>query len=249
MLTSRSLTASKISLLLLVKLYCVSDFPLSAVVPILSFILSHHYPTSPSAARHPRAAKQHDIPLSIQAFQDVLQSHASNMPGRTLLDDVLKHMWQMDSVDSLFCLFDSLENLLVPTKGGQSEDGTSRPIQLAPTSPLGAFVRRARLEFARFPFDDIVHLWRSFVAYRAPSASWTKGLPESSTLHVDHVAAEMGVEHDDTLSHITYGRFLDFKNAPVPLSVDDLERVLEFQLDRLQRMHQRSKPVTVVNEL
>lgn len=181
---------------------------------------------------------QHEVSLSIRQFQDLLQSHASTMPGRTLLDDVLKHLWQMSSVDSLFGLFDGLGDLFDPPKSQISDEDDHRRIQLSPTSPLGSFVRRARLEFARLPFDDIVHLWCTFITYRAPTALWKNRVAGTTLSSVDQVATEMELGQDDDLFQITYGRLVEGVNVPVLPSVDDLERVLEFQLDKLQRGNQ-----------
>ncbi|KAF1966915.1 hypothetical protein BU23DRAFT_517061 [Bimuria novae-zelandiae CBS 107.79] len=233
---SRYLTAPKISLLLLVKLYCTSGFPSSAVVPVLSFILSHTFPTTPSAARTSRVVEQHDVMLSSRAFRDLLQDQKGNIPGSTLLDDVLKHMWEMNSIDRLFGLFSDLAVLLDPSKAEQTEKEKIEYIQLSPTSPLGAFVRRARLEFARLPFDDIVRLWCAFVAYRAPTALWTKRLTASPLLHVDHVVAKMGLSPQDNLFHGAYAHLLEGESISDSFSVDDLERLFEFQLDKLQRL-------------
>ena len=232
---SRYLTAPKICLLLLVKLYCQSDLATSAIVPLLSFVLSHTSTTISSAARTPGAVEQEGISLSIWSFQDLLQKHASTMPGRTLFDDAIREMWQIGSIDSLFRLLDSLGSLLVSSQDEVREDEARPVIRLSATSPLGTFVRRARVEFSRLPFDDIVHLWCAFVAYRAPTAPWTKRSTGLISSNVDHVATEMGLAQEDTLVHIACGRLVEKVNSSYSLSMNDLERTLEFQLDKLQR--------------
>jgi anaphase-promoting complex subunit 5 len=230
----RYLTASKISLLVLVQLYCDSDFPSSATVPVLSFVLSHTYPTTPSAARKPHGAEQH-VALSVRTFEDILQDHTSSMPGRSLLDDFLKCLWEMNSIDSLFDLFSDLGNLLGPSKEEPSHE--TKRMHLSPTSPLGAFIRQARLEFTRLPFDDIVHLWCAFVGYRAPTAQWARRLSGLASPSVDIVTTDLGLGKDDSLFEISYGRLLEGNTSSTSLSHDDLERILEFQLDKLQRMY------------
>lgn len=234
---SRYLTAPKIGLLLLVKLYCESDLTTSAVVPLLSFVLSHTSTTIASAARTPRAVEQQGISLSIWAFRDLLQRHASVMPGRTLFDDAIKQMWQIGSLDSLFHLFDSLGNLLASSQDEVPEDEAKPVVRLSTTSPLGTFVRRARVEFSRLPFDDIVRLWCAYVAYRAPTAPWTKKQVGLVASGLDHVAVEMGLAQEDTLIHIASGRLMEKVNSSYSLSMNDLERTLEFQLDKLQRWY------------
>lgn len=230
----RYLTASKISLLVLTQLYCESEFPSSATVPVLSFVLSHTFPTAPSAARKPHTLEQHVAPLSIRTFEEILQNHTSSMPGRSLLDDFLRCLWRMNSIDALFNLFNDLGNLLGPPNEEQSQE--TKRMYLSPTSPLGALVRQAHLEFARLPFDDIVHLWCAFIAYRAPTAQWARRLSGMASSNVDIVATDLGLSKEDSLFEITYGHILEDGTSATSLSHDDLERILEFQLDKLQRM-------------
>ncbi|KAF9735308.1 anaphase-promoting complex protein [Paraphaeosphaeria minitans] len=230
----RYLTASKISLLVLVQLYCDSDFPSSATVPVLSFVLSHTFPTTLSAARKSHIVEQHVAPPSIRTFEEILKNHTSSMPGRSLLDDFLKCLWELDSIDALFDLFNDLGNLLGPPKEEPSQE--TKRMHLSPTSPLGAIVRQARLEFTRLPFDDIVHLWCAFIAYRAPTAKWARRLSGMAPSSVDIVATDLGLSKDDSLFEITYGHLLEDDTSSTSLSHDDLERILEFQLDKLQRL-------------
>jgi anaphase-promoting complex subunit 5 len=244
MATPRYLTAQKISLLVLVRLYCSSALPSSATIPILSFILSHSVSSSASSARSRRlfgsASSDHDTTFSIDVFEDVLQGHASSMPGRTLLDLFLKHMWEMNSFDALHDLVDNLGELLItPPPVDNQEDASSDRIYLSKTSPLGAFVRRARLEFTRLQFDDAMKLWSAFVKYRAPTAQWTKRLAGIASSGVDRVAAELGLRPGDDLYEIAYGHLEDQEEVGEGLSTDDLDRILEFQLDRLQRFGDR----------
>ncbi|KAF2643444.1 hypothetical protein P280DRAFT_467473 [Massarina eburnea CBS 473.64] len=232
----RYLTASKISLLVLVNLYCSDGVPSSATIPVLSFILSHSFPTTHSAARAPRSAKQHDVAFSIRAFEDVLKGHASSMPGRSLLDVFLKDMWGMNSFDALFILFDRLGDLLARPREEASQDDVAGRVYLSQTSPLGALIRRARVEFVRLPFDDAIRLWSAFIAYRAPTAKWNKRLAGLASSGVDIVAAGMGLQPGDDLYETAYGRRSTEEVEEHALSLDDLERLLEFQLDRLQRL-------------
>ncbi|KAF1913582.1 anaphase-promoting complex subunit 5-domain-containing protein [Ampelomyces quisqualis] len=253
MATPRYLTAQKISLLVLVRLYCNSALPSSSTIPILSFILSHTVsPTSPSARSRRTfgsASSDHDTTFSVDVFEDVLQGHASNMPGRTLLDLFLKHMWEMSSFDALHDLIDNLgELLVVPSPTDVQVDVPLDRIHLSKTSPLGAFVRRARLEFTRLQFDDAMKLWATFVKYRASTAQWTKRLAGIASIGVDRVAAEMGLRPGDDLYEIAYGHLEDQGQEGGALSTDDLDRILDFQLDRLQRFGDRV-PDTMKSQL
>lgn len=235
--TARYLTAQKISLLVLLRLYCSSTLPASATIPILSFILSTTLPSTSSSVRSLHSSATSNPSFSIDSFEDVLQGHASNMPGRTLLDIFLKSMWEMNSFDALHALFDNLGELLM-TPSHQEGEGQER-IYLSKTSPLGIFVRRARLEFDRLKFEDTIALWSSFVRYRAPTAQWTKRLAGLAASGVDAVIAEMGLHEDDDVYEIAYGDLQVPDDGTQGVSQDDLDRILEFQLDRLQRFGDR----------
>ncbi|KAH7078559.1 anaphase-promoting complex subunit 5-domain-containing protein [Paraphoma chrysanthemicola] len=244
MTAPRYLTAQKISLLVLVRLYCSSTLPTSSTIPVLSFILSHTLSSPLSSPRSRRATSSTgsglDATFSIDAFEDVLQSHASSMPGRTLLDLFLKHMWEMNSFHALHELMDNLGELLTnPGTVDNPEELPQDRICLSKTSPLGAFVRRSRLEFTRLQFDDAMKLWSSFITYRAPTAQWTKRLAGLASSGVDQVAAEMGLRPGDGLYEVAYGQLDEQEEEGEGLSVDDLDRILDFQLDRLQRFGDR----------
>lgn len=236
MATSRYLTAQKISLLVLLKLYCESVFTSSATIPILSFIVSHAIPPAP-AWRRRRLGEQHHASFSIHVFEEALQSHASVMPGRTLLDVFLKHLWEINSFDALHDLFNSLGDLLIKDKDDIDPDTAADRLQnrifLSRTSPLGAFVRRARLEFTRLQFDDAMKLWSALISYRAPSAQWTKRIAGLASAGVDLNISKLGLQSGDDLFEISYGH-LSHEKRNETYSMDDIERLLEFQLDRLQ---------------
>jgi len=244
MAASRYLTAQKISLLVLVRLYCSSALPTSSTIPTLSFILSHTLSSPSAGARNQRAssssALSHDTTFSIDAFEDVLQGHPSSMPGRTLLDVFLKDMWGMNSFDALHALFEGLKELVgSPPAADSHDDAPPDRIYLSKTSPLGAFVRRADLEFTRLQFDDAMRLWSSFIKYRAPTAQWTKRLAGLASSGVDMVASELGIGPGNALYEIAYGHLEEQDEDGTGLSIDDLDRILDFQLDRLQRFGDR----------
>jgi anaphase-promoting complex subunit 5 len=235
--TARYLTAQKISLLVLLRLYYSSTLPSSATIPILSFILSTTLPSTSSSVRSLRSSATSNPSFSIDSFEDVLQGHASNMPGRTLLDLFLKSMWEMNSFDALHALFHNLGELLM-TPSHQEGEGQER-IYLSKTSPLGIFVRRARLEFDRLQFEDTIALWSSFVRYRAPTAQWSKRSAGLAASGVDAVITEMGMQEGDDVYEIAYGDLQIPDDGTQGVSQDDLDRILEFQLDRLQRFGDR----------
>ncbi len=159
------------------------------------------------------------------------------MPGRTLLELFLKSMWEMNSFDALHALFDNLGELLMSPPSIEEE--VQDRIYLSKTSPLGVFVRRARLEFDRLQFEDTIALWSSYVKYRAPTAQWSKRLAGLAASGVDAVIADLGMQEGDPVYEMAYGTLNDTDDGTQGISVDDLDRVLEFQLDRLQRFGDR----------
>jgi anaphase-promoting complex subunit 5 len=204
--------------------------------------LSTTIPSTSSNARPQRstASAYPDASFSINTFEEALQGHASNMPGRTLLDLFLKNMWEMNSFDALHDLFESLGELLIPPSASEAQEGeVPDRIYLSKTSPLGVFVRRARLEFTRLQFDDSMKLWSSFIMYRAPTAQWSKRLAGLASSGVDMVIAEMGMQPGDSLYEAAYGNLEEQDDDGAGSSLDDLDRILEFQLDRLQRFGDR----------
>lgn len=241
MATPRYLTAQKISLLVLTRLYCSSALPSSATIPVLSFILANNIPSVTSSARsryYPNSAPE-NAAFSIDSFEDVLQGHTSSMPGRTLLDLFLKHMWEMSSFDALHDLFNALQELTSPPSQGNQDAEVSDRIYLSKSSPLGAFVRRARLEFTRLQFDDSIKLWSSFIRYRAPTAQWTKRIAGIASGGVDVVVSEMGLKPGDDVYEVAYGHLEVEEEEGEGMSLEDLDRILDFQLDRLQRFGDR----------
>jgi anaphase-promoting complex subunit 5 len=249
----RYLTAQKVSLLVLVNLYCNSVLPSSATIPVLSFILSHSISTVPSNARSGRSVGYDDASISIEAFEHVLQSHASSMPGRTLLDVFLKHMWEMNSFDALHKLFDNIGDLLLKSREDGGPDTSTGEftdrVLLSKTSPLGVFVRRARLEFTRLQFDDTMKLWSTFIVYRAPTAQWTKRLAGLASSGADSVTFNMGLQPGDDLYEAAYGHLAQEEEKGTEISVDDFDRLLEFQLDKLQRESSRALSSNPSNQI
>lgn len=239
---SRYLTPQKISLLVLVSLYCDSVVPSSATIPILSFIVSHLIPAAPSNSHKHISNGSQDAVSSVRVFEDVSLSYASSIPGRTLLDLFLKKMWEITSFDALHSFFDSLGDLLVRTREEADRDaagGIIAPpdrIFLSRISPLGTFVRRAQLEFTRLQFHDAVKLWFAFLKYRAPTAQWTRRVAGVAGSGIDINITDLGLQPGDGLFEVAYGNLDDTDEVEEMVSLDDIDRMLDFQVDRLQRL-------------
>jgi anaphase-promoting complex subunit 5 len=239
---SRYLTPPKIALLVLVGLYCESAVPSSGTVPILSFIASRLIPTSSSFPNTQKPSRNQDFEVSIADFEAVTLTQSSSVPGRTLFDLFIKKLWAINSCDALHSFFESLKYVVVRTKEQAERDAeTGNAIQepqivLSRTSPLGTFVRRAWLEFTRLQFHDSVSLWTAFLKYREPTAAaWRRRNPNVPGLGFDVNMDELELGPGDQLFEAAYGHLSEPATTDEMVSTDDIERLLEFQADRLQR--------------
>ncbi|KAI2605413.1 anaphase-promoting complex subunit 5-domain-containing protein [Hypoxylon fragiforme] len=256
---SRFLNPAKIGLLALIELYTNKTVPTNSIVDVLSFITSHlivaDTDTSCSSpeSRWKRAESTVGLVISIADFERVLAPHtaASGMPGRNLWYVFLEKLWKIDSLDALHEFFDNCSCLLAKTKEELRQDaelGMPVPgpeaILLTRNSPFGSFVRRSQLEFTRLRFHDAFELWKDFVKYRQTTAAYyRRKTPSFQRLSFDNVLLTeeniwgTGVE---TIASITYGDMLrDDPNSTLPVSTDDIEKLLEFQIEQMQRYGSR----------
>ncbi|RYP44812.1 hypothetical protein DL768_008770 [Monosporascus sp. mg162] len=256
---SRFLNPAKIGLLALIELYTNKTVPTSSIVQILSFITSHlidydlSSPPGDSEGRWKRAETAVSIVVSITDFEKVLTPHtaASGMPGRSLWYVFLDKLWKIDSLDALHAFFERCSELLAKTKEELRRDaemGTPAPgpevILLSRNSPFGAFIRRSQLEFTRLRFHDAFELWKNFVKYRQSTAAYyRKKTPSFQRLSFDNVL--LAGEHDwgsgvEAVASVAYGDMLgDDPTTTLPVSTDDIEKLLEFQIDQMQKYGNR----------
>lgn len=231
---ARYLTPSKVGLLVLVSLYCDSNVPNKALVPILSFALSHLIPSSTSDSSHRARSRSVKGVLDIEDFELLTRPHQSNRPGRSLFDLFLNRLWSIDSLHVLHAFFEELNEYLQPVGSRQEEKGER--ILLSRTSPLGMFFRRAHLEFTRLQFDDTGKLWVGFLKFRAPTESvWRKRNPHSPGPSFDKAIAEYNLQNPDRIALAAYGATNANDLEDAGPSVEDVERLLEFDLEKLQR--------------
>ncbi|PGG98878.1 hypothetical protein AJ79_08754 [Helicocarpus griseus UAMH5409] len=247
---TRYLTPSKISLLAVVSIYTEGVVPNSAIVPVLSFLVSHLLPIPPPPSSNPNPStissttltpqdKIHAIPIT--AFETATSSLPSSIPGRTVWDLLLKKLWNLDCSDALDEFFASVSSMLVKTREEQIADRnngiapqTGRML-LSRSSPLGAFVRRAQLEYTRLQFHDAVALWKGFVKYRLPTQLvWAKRNPLGSQAVVDVNLLELGLDLTSPLAEVVYGPLEEGGDVEVGMSTRDIERLLDFQVGEMQ---------------
>ena len=252
---ARFLNPAKIGLLALMELYVEEAIPSDAIVPVLSFITSHimghdsNGPSSTQAARWAKAERTVSLVVTIKDFEKLLGSYPflMGMPGRRLWDQFLTKLWDINSLDALNDFFENLQLMLAKTKEELrmlSEQGSPEPeegIKFARNSPFGAFIRRARLECHRLRFHDFAELWKDFVRYRQPTAHYQRRKnPGFGRLSFDSVlllGENEGWEADSVsaLASVAYGDMLTGdQSGTIPVTTDDVELLLEFQIEQMQ---------------
>ncbi|XWW94229.1 hypothetical protein V2A60_002172 [Cordyceps javanica] len=258
---SRYLNPAKVGLLVLIQLYVEEAIPSNAIVPVLSFVTSHttgHEAGNPSTTQAGRWAKaEHtaSLAVTIKDFEKLLGSFpfVMGMPGRKLWDQFLARLWDINSLDALYDFFGGLELLLAKTKEEirrLSEAGIpdmEEGIQIARNSPFGAFIRRAMVEYQRLRFHDCAELWKDFVQYRQPTVHQQKRKnPNFGKLTFDNIlltgAAEEGwsAESISALASVTYDDMLSSDHVgTVAVSTDDIELLLDFQIEQMQKYGNR----------
>ena len=236
---SRYLTPSKLGLLALISLYTESVVPSAATIPILSFLVSHVLPVNFAAYQNLSSPHSRHVSLVIEDFQRATISHVSGIPGRTIWDLLLNKLWKLNSFDALHVFFEGLPLLLQKTREEQQQDAevgidfSPNRMRLSKASPVGIFVRRAQIEFARLQFHDGVTLWRTFVAYRASTLpQWRKRNQAAGHISFDANLRELDI--GDRLTDVVYGDFSHGTKYDARHSTEELEKLLEYQIDRMQ---------------
>lgn len=247
---SRFLSPREISLLALISIYCDAAVPAHGILPVLGFIATHiggldtHKSSADPAKRFQKFKDDIDLVKSIRPFETLLQPFpaAVGLPGRRLWDLFLAKLWSIDSLDALHDFFDLLPSLLA-TKDDirqmvEPQEGASvSRIPLTVNSPLALFVRRAQLEFSRLPFSEASSLWKDFIVYRKPTAAtWARRNPSPDACSFDKVLEISEPEWGEgaaAIETITYG---DLNSARVPVSIQSLDTLIEFQINQMQSM-------------
>ncbi|KAK5998929.1 Anaphase-promoting complex subunit 5-like protein [Cladobotryum mycophilum] len=256
---ARYLTPAKIGLLVLIELYIEESVPSDAVLPVLSFVTSHlmdhdpNGPTSTQLTRWNKAERTVSLVISIKDFEKLLGSYPflMGMPGKKLWDQFLNKLWAINSLHALEDFFENLSAMFSKTKEelrseGLDPDEPEPGVKLSRNSPLGAFIRRARLEYQRLRFHDCTELWKDFVRYRQPTAHYQKKKnPDFGRYSFDNVLLLGELEDWDSdqvagLASVAYGDMLTGDHSScLPVSTDDVENLLDFQIEQMQRYGNR----------
>ncbi|KAJ5999127.1 hypothetical protein N7451_006937 [Penicillium sp. IBT 35674x] len=236
---TRYLTPWRVSLLCLITVYTDGFVPNSSAIHVLSFLTAGLFPLDPADKQW----EKHYL-SSIAELEEVLSGHESSVPGRTIWDLFLKKLWSLDSLDALEWFFSNhLPTLLTKTREQllQDRDNGLAPepdgMRLSRSSPLGAFVRRAYLEYTRLQFHDSVKLWSGFVKYRLPTYHiYARRNPSDSHDPVDINLFDQGLDSASYLSRVVYGNIDDEERDEGVVGIKDAERLVEFQVGELQRL-------------
>ncbi|EAW09212.1 putative anaphase-promoting complex subunit Apc5 [Aspergillus clavatus NRRL 1] len=239
---SRYLTPSKIALLCLISIYTEGVVPNSSAIHVLSFLVANLSPLESGSVSFSGKGNQ-GCAVSVADLEDALSSKASSIPGRSVWDLFLKKIWSIDSCDALEVFFADICDILAKSREEQIRDrdnGLAPEIgcmRLSRCSPLGAFVRRAQLEFTRLQFHDSVKLWKGFVHYRLPTYRvWSKKNPSAERDPVDINLLELKLDTYSQLAQVAYGNIEADAEDETFVSTKDVERLLEFQIGELQRL-------------
>ncbi|KAF2397501.1 hypothetical protein EJ06DRAFT_514944 [Trichodelitschia bisporula] len=227
---TRYLTPSKVGLLVLVSMYGDGDLCNHAIRKFLKFITLRVANSSTRTSAF-KSTDPADPTVTVEELLQLASPYASPLPGRSLDYFVLKKLWSITSIHSLHEFFDSLQGLLFKSGDRRNESPNSkatRRILFLDVSPLGLFIRRARVEHDRMQFEDVIKLWNAFRAFRAPT--------EKAWMELSGKPALQGeVAVDEAWTQYTYLGNFEPNKAETTNSVEDVEKSLEFQLDRLQR--------------
>ena len=236
---ARYLTPTKVSVLVLCTLYCSSVVPTSSTVPFLSFIVSSLQITTQLKDSSSSLAAA-DPEESVRRIALALDKHASSIPGRTLYDLFLTKIWAIDSLHALHEFFAGLESLLAktPAEARRDAEGGVGPaqseIRLSRTSPMGVFVRRCQLEFTRLQFHDTMRLWTALLHDKQLTAvTWRQRGHPVGAASFDSNLGDFDAEQAANLLETTYADFAGVQEESHH-SVDDVERLLQFQVEKLQ---------------
>ncbi|TQS37623.1 hypothetical protein Golomagni_01897 [Golovinomyces magnicellulatus] len=256
---NRYLTPSKIGLLVLIEIYTESVVLNSSTIPIVSFVLNqllphtpkNHWPESISSLES--YSQKLPFILDLKSFELFLSPHFASFSliDTNLWDYFLKKLWNINSLDTLHVFFMGRKNLLVKSREEIKKDnemGIPPPsedmILISRTSPFGSFIRKSCIEFERLKFCDTVALWTVFVNWRRDSKShWAtenaKVRDWTGDKTLNDIERFSGILSTERLGSIVY-RSTDPQNSENSyVSTDNIEKLLEFQVEKMQRLGSR----------
>lgn len=234
---SRFLTPSKICILLLIQLYRDGNVPSKSTIPLLSFISKHTIHRSPLNISN----QQPLTPPSIEEFEALLKSHESAIPGRSLYQLFVDHLWAVHDFVTFTAFLQNQTLVTAPLQ--EHVEGSKVKLVCSPTSPIGQFARRCHLESVRLQFSDAYQLWEDLVVFREPTrTTYVERNPKSpyASYFPNAASANLLQAEQSGASAILLDRMNKQEGRPsVPSSLDDVEKVMHFQLGQLQKFGSR----------
>ncbi|THV93801.1 hypothetical protein D6D26_08032 [Aureobasidium pullulans] len=234
---SRFLTPSKICILLLIQLYRDGNVPSKSTIPLLSFISKHTIHRSPLNTSN----QQPLTPPSIEEFEALLKSHESAIPGRFLYQLFVDHLWAVHDFVTFTAFLQNQTLVTAPLQ--EHVEGSKVKLVCSPTSPIGQFARRCHLESVRLQFSDAYQLWEDLVVFREPTrTTYVERNPKSpyASYFPNAASANLLQAEQPGVSAILLDRMNKQEGRPsVPSSLDDVEKVMHFQLGQLQKFGSR----------
>ena len=236
---SRYLTAPKIALLCLIDVYTAGFVPSSHTVRFLTFLIDHISPRPFSSSDFSLPADSYVV--EIQDFEKEFSPLPSAVPGRTVWDLFLKRLWSLDCSHALAGLLSQALSHLDKSAEQLREEHVQNdiptvPVPVSRASPLGAFVRRAYLEYDRLQFSETAKLWPSFVRYRqSTKAAFEKKNGAVINSHLDSNLSALQIDESHPWIHMLYGDLEDGADQADDLMSDnDKQTLMEFQVSELQ---------------
>lgn len=255
---ARYISASKLCLVVLTRIYVEDYVPPSGTIEVLSFIGYYIDPEIKRiAASQKKKASTDDSQylLSLEELHGLLNLHTCQLPGKNARDDftvwdVFKvYLLKISNMHTMCHFLSSLGALLLPDVA--REDGGTRVNILAANSPLGLFVRRVRVESENLQFPDVMKLWSSFERFVQPLRDEGHALyvqpRQLYALARDLNVPEMGDPQDEVgegdtddaasggLAGQILARSAESHGRSEAVSVYDVGRLLEFQIERMRR--------------
>jgi anaphase-promoting complex subunit 5 len=245
----RYLNPSKTCLLALIELYCEGVIGGDATLPVLEFITSHILSDTDFQPDDlsDRADKILDIVSSIKVFEHALRPLDAGI-GLSVWDIFLQRIWAIDSLHVLHTFLNARSATLAPTREelrrgvpDRLEEEEAIKIRLSPGSPFAAFVSKASFEYTRLRFQEMCTLWKQFIIYRQPTAAYMRRKSRSfNRLSFDSVLLsnepDWGGENTTRVAEVVYQDMVTgLGKSSTPVTMDDLERLLDFQIDQMQR--------------
>ena len=247
-MSSRLLSASKICLLALIRVYREGYVPGSAISSVLVFIASH---IQPEIGRAKDVVKGGELDVAelvlgrLDAFEPVLACISLNFKNEdgnsstcTLWDLFLSFLRSIHELDTMTTIVSDIDDYFsaADTDAGR---GPSGEYLLSATSPIGLFVRRAKIDLELLRFPEILQLWHEFSRYvdlvPEARAKQRRSFVEHAIAQPDSSQSATGeVGGCDWAVEMIASTPSTRRDLGLLVSTHDYNRLVEFQIAQMQ---------------